>query len=642
MPDRLILTLLDVPGQPPAGEARVVVEWTDPPGVPPSPLPRSLTVTVPAGRPAVLGPFPDGWTRIAVRVTHPDYAPEAVTLTARPRPGPPTGPPPPVHWDNRGAAVLRTGDDLRLTLELGRIRQAPLAEPPPPGTRPTGEPAGVFFTEGSGLPRRYYRLNVRVPPEPRPRWLNETRIRTLVDTPATTGPTGAGTGSGGPGTGSGPGSGSASGGGGGGAPTSLGDTAQDGWARFSSVETPVALDRTGGFLWLEYGGVSGERPGDPRFLVAVWAPQLTARLTGRALDAVCFFSPSTATLGYPRTTYPFRTGYPYVVTPGGVAAGTIPAQPYVGLGYRYLMTQSCFIQAQHVSRRPAVLVMPIFPAPAEDKDKERNKENARHAWQPFNSQEGMHRLLLEVVHFLHRFGYGRAGSTGAGDDFSAWQGSSAPVGALPPLPRPSWSSPVVERPPELRNVTVAAFSGGLSGAFPLFARPKISLPRYYPPALFGADGFSDVWREWWDVDCDLDAARTGVRTPDYERALLTWFDGRSGDRDRRVRLYHSQFTAGTRPGDQLFAGLAKRRHTVTKGHAPGIAEEWRDPDGRWSAAFYRDGLLLATSRPEGVLPAFPLVTDGGDSGNLAGRAVLTHLFTTAIAFGHASTLRAND
>ncbi|MGW6454563.1 hypothetical protein ACWF94_01325 [Streptomyces sp. NPDC055078] len=612
MPDRLILTLVDVLGRSPGGEAQVVIASADP--VTPASPPR--TVTIPADRAAVVGPLPEGWSRVTLLISHPDYADEPVILTTSRRLGPPTSPAPPVYWDNRGAALARTGDDLALKVELGRVRQAPLTQLPAAGARPASEPAGVFFAERDGQPRRYLRLN-QSPPGGRPRWIASTRIRALREVTA------APASGSGPGPGPGPGPGSTSGG-----PTTIGDTSKDGWERFRAVETPVTLADTGGFLFLEYGSVSGRRPAEPRFLIAVWAPPRRGG-AGQHIDAVCFFSPSTAVSDYPRTAYPFRTNYPYAAAPGPVPRGSFAVQPYVNLGYRYLLTESCFVQAQHISGRPALLVMPIFPAVPDGGD------GARHAWQPFNSQEGMQRLLLEVVHFLHRFGYGRRGSAGSAEDFIGWQGSSAPVGALPAVVLSSRLSSTPEPPPQLRDVTVSGFSSGIAGAYPLFGRTRISRPADYPPSLFGADGFAGVWREWWDLDLDLSAARTGIRVADYERALLAWFDERGGGRDRRIRLYHSQYTTGTTPADQLFAQLAKRRHTVTRGHAPGLAEEWRDPAGRWSAAFYSEALLLADRRPDGVLPEFPLrgEPDRGRS---------THLFTEAIGFGHASTLRADS
>ncbi|MFF2198276.1 hypothetical protein, partial [Streptomyces sp. NPDC058157] len=105
------------------------------------PLDRPVTRAVPA----------EEWTRIDLEVAHPDYVPESVTLTRSPGA--------PVYWDNRGVAVTADGDDLRLSVELGRVRQSPLTPPPFTGTKARGDQPGVFFREVSGQPRRYAVLN---------------------------------------------------------------------------------------------------------------------------------------------------------------------------------------------------------------------------------------------------------------------------------------------------------------------------------------------------------------------------------------------------------------------------------------------------------------------------------------------------
>ncbi|MFI6285990.1 hypothetical protein ACIBCM_14725 [Streptomyces sp. NPDC051018] len=616
MADRLTLTIQDVRGIPPAGQAQVTMEWTDPI----TPTPASRTVTVPADRPALLSLFFTGWFRISLVIRHPDYVDEALTLTSSALPSrPPAEPDTTVHWDNRGAVVTRSGDDISVTVELGRIRQAPLAARAAAGT---GEdPSGVFFAEGNGQPRRYASLNLPGAPLT-PMWLEKAGIRTLQDSPGSDDES----------------------------PTALGETDKDGWDRFRTTERTVALADTGGFLWLEYGSVSGRRPGEPRFLVAVWAPKAppdgsassgasasgaSAPAAGSgagsraALDVICYFTPSTLTGKYPHTTYPFRSGYPYALGTEGRAA----EQPYVVVGYRHLMRDLALIQSQHVSGRPAVVVLPVFPALKPDK--KGSKENGQHAWQPFGSQAGMHRLLLEVIHFLHRFGYRPPGGSGPGGDFSRWQGSSAQVGALPVMPVPRAGITVPEPPPGLGNVTVCGFSSCMPGMFGLLRQGPIPLPRHYPPQLFGADPaeFSDAWREWWDLDLSLNERLTGISTPEYEKRLLAWFGDRTRGRDRRVRLYHSEYTTGGEPAARLFARLAGREHTVLTAHAPGLAEEWRDPEGRWSAAFYSRAFLRADARPSGVLPLFPLLQDGRLSEELI------HPFTAAIGFGHASKLR---
>jgi hypothetical protein len=560
---RLTFTVTDVLGRPPepGTVADVELTWTDAQG------PVTQLITVPLDRPVTRAVPADGWTRIVLRVAHPDYAEESVTLTRSPNA--------PVYWDNRGVGVTRDGDDLGLTMELGRVRQSPVTPPPYPGTKARGDQPGVFFQEGRGLPKRYVVLN-NPPPPATPVWLEKVTVRTLTDTePA--------------------------------------DPAKDGWDRLRTTDHEVALADTGGFLWLEYGSTGDRHPSQPRFLVAVWAPKRTAPVPADGMDVVCYFTPSTAANGYPVSPYPYRTNYPYTVK-----KGTAADQPYIIVGYRHLLRDLTLVQAQHVSGRPAVLVVPILPALPPGKDSQ------KFVWQPFNSQEGTHRLLLEVIHFLHRFGYGNSGT-----DFSRWQGSTAPVGALPALPSPLRTSSVATPPPALRNVTVTGFSSAIMGIFPLFTRREISLPDAFPRHLFGGDAeaFDAAWREWWDLDLDLDATKTGVKAADYERRLLEWF---GSGHDRRMRIYHSAHTLGSAPPSQRFAALARLAH---KGSAlPGLAEEWHAEDGRWTAAFYGAKLLRAKSRPAGVLPVFPL--DSEDAG-------LIHRFSATLGFGHASKLRAD-
>ncbi|MFF2198502.1 hypothetical protein, partial [Streptomyces sp. NPDC058157] len=353
----------------------------------------------------------------------------------------------------------------------------------------------------------------------------------------------------------------------------------------------------------------------PLFLVAVGAA-IAPPAPGPAggTDVVCYFTPSTETRGYPVSAYPFRTGYPY-----SVRRDTAADQPYVVVGYRHLLRDLCLVQAQHVSGRPAVVVVPVLPALPP------GKENERFAWQPFNSQEGVHRLLLEVVRFLHRFGYGGSRS---GTDFSRWQGSTAPVGPMPALAGARRSSAVPTPPPGLGNVTVCGFSSAIMGMYPLLSRREISLPDHFPRHLFGGDAaaFDAVWREWWDLDLELKAEATGIKAADYERRLLRWF---TGGNDRRLRLYHCDHTMGTTPPARRFAALAGLPHKTAA--LPALSEEWHADDGRWSAAFYRTALLRARARPAGVLPLFPLETAD---------PALTHPFTAALGFGHASRLRA--
>lgn len=310
-------------------------------------------------------------------------------------------------------------------------------------------------------------------------------------------------------------------------------------------------------------------------------------------------------------------------------------QPYVVLGYRHLMRDTMLIQEQAASGRPAVVVMPAFPAVPDN-----DAAQLPHMWQPFASREGLHRLLLEVVHFPHRFGYGRPGA-----DFASWQGSTAPVDGLPPFPVPGYAASAPQPPPALRNITVAGFSTAIMGVNPVLTTTAIPLPGTYPPALSGgADpaAFTAAWRELWDLDFALDSRTTGIRTADCEKGPLAWL--RAGN-DRRLRLYHCGCTTGNVPPAQLFPRLAKLPRTVSgPTPAPRRAEEWHDPDGRWSAVFYNSAYLQGRSSPDDTRLFFPPVPGARktpDPAADAADAARIHPFTATLGFGHASKLRKN-
>ncbi|MCO6010036.1 hypothetical protein NE236_34205 [Actinoallomurus purpureus] len=559
------IEMVDVLGRPLATDAEVTLELEDPSGVHPGTVHTNQKIIMSAPAP--------GTSRLTVTVKHPDYATQRVTVRIGSLP---------YYWDNPGCELVMTPTSAELKIVMGRVRQAPITATPF-GGKTKGDQPGVFYQGGVGRePKQYAALGGFL--------TLSTPVRTLEDAVPP----------------------------GGGAPSVLAGAAADGWDRFNFTkpDTPVVLSRSGGFIWLEYGSVTGARVTEPRFLIAVWAPALTDAVDG--LDYVVFYSPSTATSDYPRASFPFRTNYPYTVFPANTMR-----QPYVDLAYRYLIINAVLAHASVASKKPPVIVMPIFPAVPDGKD------SAKQMWQPFNSQEGVHRLLLEVTQFLHCFGYER------GSTFSRWQGATAPEGNLPQVTMPPSFSSQNRPRPKIRHVTLAGFSSGISGLFPVIANAGLVSTMSYPPALFAADAgaFADLWREIWDLDFELNEKATGIQRAKLEKTLIDW---RAGGRDRRLRMHHSGYTTGNARPAKLFPAFAALPKTVSAPPSAGAAwaEEWRDTAGHWSLAFYSTAYLQATTRPRDVQPLIPLVTDPP-----ARRDAAVHPFTGAIAFGHAAKLR---
>jgi hypothetical protein len=558
MPADIGISMVDVLKRPLTSDATVTLEFQDPSGI-------HATVVQTFQQIVLSAPAP-GTMRLTVTVEHPDYVTQAVTVRLASAP---------FYWDNRNCELVTTAQRIDLTITMGRVRQAPITAQPF-GGRTGGDQPGVFYEGGAKGPKEYAVLGsfLRLP----------TKVRTLQDAP------------------------------GGGPPATLTNAANDGWDRFSTADETVTLAAGGGYLWLEYGSVTGKRLKEPRFLVAVWAPAITGPIPPEGLDYIVYFSPSTATPDFPRSDYPYRAGYPYAVFPRDTKK-----QPYIDIAYRHLILNHAYAFASTASKKPAILVMPIFPAVPD------GPAAARQMWQPFNSQEGVHRLLLEIAQFLHGFGYA------ANSAFTRWQGASAPEGGLPAMPVPPAFSSVLQTRPKIRNVTLAGFSSGISGLFPVVGTAALQDHSHYPAEFFAADAkaFEDIWREIWDLDFDLNEKTTGIRRATLEKALIAWLHA---GRDRRLRMHHSEITTGNARPSMLFPALAKLTKTVTAPPAAHAAwaEEWRDPSGRWSLAFYSTAYLRAKTRPVDLQPVFPKVDEPVKS---------VHPFTAAIGFGHAAKLR---
>ncbi|HDR8155214.1 TPA: hypothetical protein QC057_004227 [Bacillus cereus] len=565
------MELVDVLNKPLTSDAEVTIELEQSTGT----VSRTIHTTLPITESV----SPPNDKKLTFTVEHPDYVTQRVTVKIDSVP---------FYWDNRGCELTMTPTSADLKIIMGRVRQAPITAPPF-GNKTKGDMPGVFYRGGVSGSKHYAILE---------ELMNQTiTVRTLEDAALSRG-----------------------------LPkrrrigdfSMLKNAAANGWDRFNTIDLPVRLNANGGFLWLEYGSVSGKRLKEPRFLIAVWAPALTGAIPLDGLDYIVYFSPSTANGKFPRSSFPFRVNYPYTVFPNNTMK-----QPYVDLAYRHLFFDAVLAQASIASKKPAIIVMPIFPAVPDKESKQ--------MWQPFNSQEGMHRLLLEITQFLHGFGYA------TGSDFSRWQGSSAPENQLPAVARPPSSSAINQPRPKIRNVTVAGFSNSIIGVFSLINKSELVDKTKYPPAFFGVPGalptkqFTDIWREIWDIDFELNEEGTGIKRNVLEKSLIAWLN--AGISNRRLRMYHSGYTTDNVRPAKKFPALAALPKTVIAPPAAdnAWAEEWRDPFGRWSLAFFSTAYLQANTRPpDTTKPVMPLRTEKKDT---------VHPFSSSIGFGHAAKLR---
>lgn len=574
--DRVALDIRDATDTPLQGTIQVTLTAAQWP-------PQVTIVSLPAA-PGALPLLPPSTTAVDVTITSSDYASFAIHLSFDPNNT--------VYWSNAACLCTVSGSTVTLKAMLGRVRGAPCTLPPY-GGKAHGDQSGVFVLETvtrnpmSGIPpewgfttlntkRRYAGLDLLVAPK---------SVRRLVEHD--------------------PGQATA---------TVLSSANTDGWNRFHFDDAPTDLTKQGRFLWLEYGGVGGplgtiSMQTEPRFLVAVWAPPPPIQIPKEGLDIALFYSPSTATAGYPPSSPPFRSNYPYVVDQDSLA------QPYVKLGYGYIFS-TLFAHLLSTLSDPPILVMPIFPNCA---------QNQNEQWQPFNSQAGVHRLLLEVALFLIGQGYGQTS-----DSIAGWNGAKCQTGAVP-APEIQNSQFISGTSPKLRNVALAGFSSGSMGLLPIFANTQTSGGRYKAP-LFGTNlsGFDDVWREIWGLDLYF-GRETGLSSRAFENTLLRW--SKEG-RERRFRLYQSGYTLGNATPSAFYPSLRKASQTpvrlASSTDSALWAEDWRDPTFHWSASFFSKHFLKATAPNTSINPAFPANTDDDKR---------VHPFTAMLGFGHASSLR---
>lgn len=275
-----------------------------------------------------------------------------------------------------------------------------------------------------------------------------------------------------------------------------------GWARFLSDAIKVDIAALGRFYWVQYP----LRPGSPKWVVAIWSPNLSANTALDALDFVVFFSPHTLS---------YVAKYPYGLVPGTKP----PDQQYMTLGKKYLVDEYFFVQQLLARRNRSVMVMPICN---------------RGDWGPVTSGEGLLRLLREVSVFLHR------------------QCRTSQLGVMKPtdhqdslagLNQRAVSTPLTSTSfgavPKVGRVAISGFSTGIAVVKQVMSTWPVSLPRTFWGVTRKGDGpsseqqWATSWRELWDLDGYH--PQTGG-WPAYLDQLAVWYNA---DRERILRLYHS-------------------------------------------------------------------------------------------------------
>lgn len=541
----------------------------------------------PAPAPFTL-PVEPAWSAAEVVIEHPDYLPWTLLLRWEADGS--------MSWGDPATQSSSAGGNTTLKVPLGRIRIAPGQLPP--FKAPTGDEKGVYVEQLEGRPQRYGGIGLQLLPLTQPLRLLEDyapvdpRFPTCILSPHS----------------------------------------DDGWQRFSAKDAKgVDPASNGGFAWLEYGSPD-TLPTQPRFLIAVWIPNASAVKDGK-LDVLTFFSPSTANALYPTSKYPFRDKYPYsanareVTDPETGEKFAAKVQPYVLLGNKYLFRPTYIVPMTIASEKPLLVVMPIFPHVA-------GPHPEKHQGQPFSSQAGLQRLLIEIAQFLEREGY-----TGTSFSFNRFNGRVAPIsGAAPPPPPPTFS-PSNRTRLGIRRIVVAGYSSGSAALNALFRNTTLTASAAdYPPELFGADPaeFDKRWHEIWGLDLFLNESKTGIKRVDFEKALREWLSRDS----RRLRLYHGGWTLEGLEPDAFYPRLRKQLSAAPRflrdaALASRWTADWREPAGHWSACFFSSPALRAVY-VDPVSPDFPISTPDGSKGDAASAV---HGFAMQLGLGHAAKLR---
>jgi hypothetical protein len=339
-----------------------------------------------------------------------------------------------------------------------------------------------------------------------------------------------------------------------------------GWKRFQSDPVIADLAAFGRFYWLEYAA----RPSNPRFVVAVWSPNLPFEMPPRSLDYVVFYSPTTANEEYAAATYPY-----------GLVYTAAPFQKYLDLARKYLLDEFFFAYEMVAQRSRAVLVMPIG--------------NAGDVG-PWGSGEGLLRLLREVGLFLHR------------QCRTSRLGLRSPIASPVELAGPNLrttTTPIVATSfgavPAVGKVAVAGFSTGLGPIKQIM--PDAGWPVALGSGLWGVPASSGddpmrawrrSWRELWDLD-GFHPATGGW--PNYLNLLHRWA---REDESRVVRSYHTSSRVPPDPlhdPHEVWKFLRGARLDVERTLPPvaGIGRAQQLQNDRWTSVTMDDAYLHGSS-----------------------------------------------
>jgi hypothetical protein len=309
-------------------------------------------------------------------------------------------------------------------------------------------------------------------------------------------------------------------------PQLLGDNdGEQGWKCFNAQPSDIDPLTQGHFTFVEWTSPEADSQ-DLRYLVALWRPRSAAAATAANRDVIVFYTPNAewnpgGTLFFPKDTSPYRGYYPYAANQRGLDGSEkdpqVLAQRYVELGLRYLFNERHLVYDLLAAGRDALVMVPI---------------NLSGHWEIFGQPDGLERALSEAILFERR----------AQDDPTMGPLDTAParleVRVLRPYPAP----------PSLGTVVVAGTSGGRSAVQPLLQTaikggPALSLADLYrsdPTRLYAS------WREVWDFE--LAQKGYGAKR-DWATTLISWQRAGShyqgGLSDRIVRFYHAQYTDWT-------------------------------------------------------------------------------------------------
>ena len=335
----------------------------------------------------------------------------------------------------------------------------------------------------------------------------------------------------------------------------------------------VQNEGTGNLLFLEFGfdNIIAIEP-RPRFLIAVWAPRIAL---GNNPQILVFYTPPTKPTSYPVDSYPFRNQYPYFPTPDVSLKPTVArnlVQPYAYLAINYLLAGYKIIPQIQAAGRNPIVIFPIHPSMK---------------WGPLATQEGLSRLIKEVMRFLYARQIVSSRITPkARFSLDAGRASIFPKEGL-------FDDEII---PKSWSLTISGFSNGIDRVLDLCEKRQIN-EKLYDPAIFKSEESSLIenWREIWDID---GVANNGLGTKRHLDNFLNWMK----EKRRCIRLYHSDEGMKTAPRSIVNASRIFTRPTTPSN---GIyIEEGTRADGKatW-VKFSNPALKPSPYDPHHTVPA---------------------------------------